>query len=84
MNGQVTRWTDRQTGKQADRLDGLTPTDADEHPLPEFVGGVGEDDGRVEITAFTEHPEEVRYMEVIITCRHQPAPHLEELGGGGV
>lgn len=56
---------------------GLTPADADEHPLPEFVCRVGENDGCVEVTAFAKHPEEVRHMEVIVAGSHQSAPHLK-------
>lgn len=55
-----------------------TPAYADEHPLPQFVSGVGEYDGRVQITAFSEHPEEVGHMKIIIRRRYQPAPDLRE------
>lgn len=53
-----------------------TPANADKHPLSEFIGGVGEDHGGVQVTSFTKHPEEVGHMEVVIGCSHQPAPHL--------
>lgn len=54
----------------------LTPADTDEHPLPELISGVCQHDGCVQITAFTEHPEEVGHMKVIIRCCNQPAPDL--------
>lgn len=44
----------------------LTPADADEHPLPESVSEVGEDDGRVQVTTFSKHPEEVGDVEIVI------------------
>lgn len=56
--------------------DVLTPSDDEEHPSAEPVGGVGHHHGRVQVTALTKHPEEVCHMEVVIGCCHQPAPHL--------
>lgn len=54
----------------------LTPADADEHPLAEFVGGVGEDDGGVEVTTFPKHPEEIGGVEVVEGRRDETAPNL--------
>lgn len=55
----------------------LTPADADEHPLAQLVGGVGEDDGGVEVATLAEHPEEVGGVEVVEGGRDQAAPHLQ-------
>lgn len=60
----------------------LTPADADEHPLAEFVCGVGEHDGRVQVAALTEHPEKVGDMEVIVGSSDQAAPDLPRWLGG--
>lgn len=54
----------------------LTPANADEHPLAQPVGGVGEHDGRVQVAPFPEHPEEVGHVEVVVGSGHQPAPGL--------
>lgn len=56
----------------------LTPADADEHPLAQLVGGVGEDDGGVEVAALAEHPEEVGGVEVVEGGGDQAAPHLQD------
>lgn len=55
----------------------LTPADADEHPLAQLVGGVGEDDGGVEVAALAEHPEEVGGVEVVEGGGDQTAPNLQ-------
>ena len=60
----------------------LTPADADEHPLAELVRGVGEHDGCVQVAAFTEHPEEVGDVEVIVGSSDQAAPDLIRRHGG--
>lgn len=71
----------RQAAAQSDGRTGEhTPADADEHPLAQFVGGVGEDDGRVEVTTFTKHPEEVGHVEIVVRRSHHPAPHLRWRG----
>ncbi len=54
----------------------LTPADADEHPLAQLVGGVGEDDGGVEVAALTKHPEEVSGVEIVEGGGDQTAPNL--------
>lgn len=55
----------------------LTPADADEHPLAQLVGGVGEDDGGVEVATLAEHPEEVGGVEVVEGGGDQAAPDLQ-------
>lgn len=78
---QAERTLYRQAGAQSDgQTDEHTPADADEHPLAEFIGGVGEDDGRVEVTTFTKHPEEVGHVEVVVRRSHHSAPHLRGRG----
>lgn len=73
----------RQAGAQSDGQTGEhTPANADKHPLAESVGGVGEDDGRVEVTTFTKHPEEVGHVEIVVRRSHHPAPHLRGQGSG--
>lgn len=54
-----------------------TPADADEHPLAQLVGGVGEDDGGVEVAALAKHPEEVGGVEIVEGGSDQTAPNLE-------
>lgn len=54
----------------------LTPANADEHPLAELVGGIGEDDGCMQVAALAKHPEEVGDMEVIVGSSDQAAPDL--------
>lgn len=56
----------------------LTPADADEHPLAQLVGGVGEDDGGVEVAALAEHPEEVCGVKIVEGGRDEAAPNLEK------
>lgn len=56
----------------------LTPADADEHPLAQLVGGVGEDDGGVEVAAFAEHPEEVGGVEIVEGGGDETAPDLRD------
>lgn len=56
----------------------LTPADADEHPLAQLVGGVGEDDGGVEVATLAEHPEEVGGVEVVEGGGDQTAPDLHK------
>lgn len=53
-----------------------TPADADEHPLAQLVGGVGEDDGGVEVAALAEHPEEVGGVEIVEGGGDEATPHL--------
>lgn len=55
----------------------LTPADADEHPLAQLVGRVGEDDGGVEVAPLAEHPEEVGGVEVVEGGGDQAAPDLQ-------
>lgn len=55
----------------------LTPADADEHPLAQFVGGVGQDDGGVEVAALAKHPEEVGGVEVVEGGGDDAAPNLQ-------
>lgn len=59
----------------------LTPADADEHPLAQLVGGVGEDDGGVEVATLAEHPEEVGGVKVVEGGGDQAAPDLQEQSG---
>jgi len=54
----------------------LTPAYTDEHPFPQFVSGVCQYYGCVQIAALSKHPEEVGHMEIIIRCCDQPAPDL--------
>lgn len=54
-----------------------TPADADEHPLAELVGGVGEHDGGVEVAALAKHPEEVGGVEIIKGGCDKPTPSLQ-------
>ena len=54
----------------------LTPANADKHPLAQPVRGVREHDGRVQVAALAEHPEEVGHVEVVVGGCHQPAPAL--------
>lgn len=54
----------------------LTPADADEHPLAQLVGGVGEDDGGVEVAALAKHPEEVCGVKIVEGGRDEAAPNL--------
>lgn len=54
----------------------LTPADADEHPLAQLVGGVGEDDGGVEVAALSEHPEEVGGVEIVEGGGDESTPNL--------
>lgn len=56
----------------------LTPADADEHPLAQLVGGVGEDDGGVEVAAFSKHPEEVGGVEIVEGGGDKSAPNLQK------
>lgn len=51
-----------------------TPAYTDEHPFPQFVCGVCQYYGCVQIAALAKHPEEVGHMEIIIRCCDQPAP----------
>lgn len=57
----------------------LTPAYTDEHPFPQFVCGVCQYYGCVQIAALSKHPEEVGYMEIIIRCCDQPAPDLRAM-----
>lgn len=57
----------------------LTPAYTDEHPFPQFVGGVCQYYGCVQIAALSKHPEEVGHMEIIIRCCNQPAPDLRAM-----
>ncbi len=57
----------------------LTPAYTDEHPFPQFVGGVCQYYGCVQIAALSKHPEEVGHMEIIIRCCNQPAPDLKTM-----
>lgn len=54
----------------------LTPSDADEHPLAQLVGGVGENDGGVEVAAFTKHPKEVGGVEIVEGGGDEATPDL--------
>lgn len=56
----------------------LTPADADEHPLAQLVGGVGEDDGGVEVAALAKHPEEVGGVEIVEGGGDETAPDLSK------
>lgn len=56
----------------------LTPADADEHPLAQLVGGVGEDDGGVEVAALAKHPEEVGGVEIVEGGGDEAAPDLSK------
>lgn len=55
-----------------------TPADADEHPLAQLVGGVGEDDGGVKVAAFAKHPEEVGGVEIVEGGCDEAAPNLRD------
>lgn len=55
----------------------LTPADADEHPLAELVGGVGEDDGGVEVAALSKHPKEVGGVEIVEGGGYKATPYLQ-------
>lgn len=57
-----------------------TPADADEHPLAQLVGGVGEDDGGVEVAALSEHPEEVGRVEIVEGSGDEATPDLHHGG----
>lgn len=48
----------------------LTPTDEEEHPLPQFIGRIRHHDGRVKVTSFDEHPEEVCDHKVVVDGRN--------------
>lgn len=63
-------------GGRPGRGGALTPAYADEHPLAQPVGGVGEHNGCVQVAALSEHPEEVGHVEVVVGGCHQPAPAL--------
>lgn len=54
----------------------LTPSDEEEEPLPQALGGVGHDDGRVQVAALYEHPEEVSHHEVVEDGGDAAAPDL--------
>lgn len=54
-----------------------TPADADEHPLAQLVGGVGEDDGGVEVAALAKHPKEVCGVEIVEGGGDESAPNLQ-------
>lgn len=54
-----------------------TPADADEHPLAQLVGGVGKDNGSVEVAAFTKHPKEIGGVEIIKGGGDEAAPNLQ-------
>lgn len=53
-----------------------TPADADEHPLAQLVGGVGEDDGGVEVAALAKHPKEVGGVEIVEGGSDKATPNL--------
>ena len=53
-----------------------TPADADEHPLAELVGGVGENDGGVKVAALSKHPEEVCGVEIVERSSDKATPNL--------
>lgn len=55
----------------------LTPSDEEEEPLPQALGGVGHDDGRVQVATLHEHPEEVRHHEVVEDGGDAAAPDLQ-------
>ena len=61
-----------------------TPADADEHPLAQLVGGVGEHDGRVQVAALAEHPEEIGGVEIVEGGRDETAPNLEQRGSESI
>lgn len=63
--------------KRNSRLSVRTPADADEHPLAELVGGVGEDDGSVEVAAFAKHPKEVGGVEIVEGGGDKTTPNLQ-------
>lgn len=55
----------------------LTPADADKHPFAQFVGGVCEDDGGVEIAALAKHPKEVGGVEIVERGSDKTTPNLQ-------
>ena len=58
----------------------LTPSNEEEEPLAQAFGGVGHDDGRVQVAALGEHPEEVGHHEVVEDGGDAAAPDLQEAG----
>lgn len=54
----------------------LTPSDEEEEPLAQALGGVGHDDGRVQVAALDKHPEEVGHHEVVEDGGDAAAPDL--------
>lgn len=56
----------------------LTPADAEEDPLAQLIGGVGHHDGRVQVAALHEHPEEVGDHKVVVYGGHQTTPRLPQ------
>lgn len=54
----------------------LTPSNEEEEPLAQAIGGVGHDDGRVQVAALHEHPEEVSHHEVVEAGGDAAAPDL--------
>lgn len=62
----------------------LTPSDEEEEPLAQALGGVGHDDGCVQVAALHEHPEEVCHQEVVEDCGDAAAPDLHGQGRSGL
>lgn len=60
----------------------LTPSDEEEEPLAQALGGVGHDDGRVQVAALYEHPEEVGHHKVVEDGGDAAAPDLHGAGSG--
>lgn len=60
----------------------LTPSDEEEEPLAQALGGVGHGDGRVQVAALYEHPEEVSHHEVVEDGGDAAAPDLHGAGSG--
>lgn len=58
----------------------LTPSDEEEEPLPQALGGIGHDNGRVQVAALHEHPEEVSHHEVVEDSGDAAAPGLQGVG----
>lgn len=67
----------------------LTPSNEEEDPFAQALSGVGHDDGRVQVAALHEHPEEVGDHKVVEDGGDAAAPDLytgagcQELPGSG-
>jgi hypothetical protein len=60
----------------------LTPSNEEEEPFAQALGGIGHDDGCMQVAALHEHPEEVGDHEVIEDGSDAAAPDLY-VGRGG-